>query len=42
MNIKPVPVAAHAQISFPNRATGMVDDWIGVGCSNPKVLIAFN
>ena len=38
---QPVPVAAHAQISFPIRATGTVEAWIGVGWLNPKPLIAF-
>ena len=27
----PVPVAAQAQTSLPNKATGIVEHWIGVG-----------
>ena len=39
---KPVPVAAHAQMSLPIRATGTVDAWIGVGWLKPKSFMALN
>jgi len=36
-----VPVAAHAQMSLPISATGIVLVWIGVGVTNPRAATAY-
>ena len=36
----PVPVAAQAQMSFPNSPTGMHAFWMGVGCLKPMAVMA--
>ena len=35
-----MPVAAHAQMSFPISATGMVLVWMGVGVTKPRAATA--
>jgi hypothetical protein len=39
--VLPEPVTAFPTTSLPNRATGIVAAWIGVGETNPRVVKAF-
>ena len=37
-----MPVAAHAQMSLPISATGMVLVWMGVGVTKPRAATAYD
>lgn len=39
--VLPEPVVAHAHRSLPSRATGIVVDWISVGCTKLRSFTAW-